>query len=366
MKKSMKIGVMVFIAMLSMSKLTYAQGGSAVPFLLISPDARASGMGEVGTAIADDINAIYWNPGGLGFLDYFEGSYEDQFDPDAELAPFRQVALSYSPWLPQFNADLNYGNFSAGHFFESIDGTVAFNFILMDLGKFTQTDINGIEEGTFNSQEFAVGLSYGTIIAPNLGAGLQLRYIQSNLTPTSEAANKPGTGRSVSFDIGLLWKPIDLWVFEDRLSLGFNLQNVGPKITYISEADPLPTNLRLGIAYNAYEDEFNELLVAFDIAKLLVNRDELGSDPIPLSLISAWQNPGVEVSAGVEYWYQQIVSFRGGFFFEPSSLGNRQFWNLGMGLRYDIFKLDFGYILTVEANNPLANTMRFSMLVDLE
>ncbi len=366
MKKYIKITVLVFIAMVSVGKLSYAQGGSAVPFLLISPDARASGMGEVGTAIADDINAVYWNPAGLGFLDYFEPSYEDQFNPDAELRPYRQFALSYSPWLPQFNADLNYGNITYGQFIEAIDGVVAVNFILMDLGEFISTDEQGNQGGSFRSNEFAASLSYGTIIAPNLGAGLQLRYIQSNLTPTDQLTNKAGTGRSVSFDIGLLWKPIDLWLLEDKLSIGFNLKNIGPKITYISEADPLPTSLNLGFAITAYEDEFNDFLIAFDVGKLLVKRDELSSDPIPLSLISAWENPGVELAMGVEYWYQKVVAFRGGFFYEPSSIGGRQFGNIGMGIRYDIFKLDFGYLLAIEANHPLANTMRFSMLIDFE
>lgn len=343
-------------------QITKAQaGGSAVPFLLISPDARASGMGETGTAIADDINAIYWNPGGLAFLDYFPAtSTRDE-------TPYTQAALSFSPWLPQFNADLYYSYATVGRFFEELDGTVAFNFIFMNLGEFTRTAENGQVLGKFISNEFSIGLSYGTIVAPDLGVGFQLRYIHSNLTPTSaQTGGEAGTGVSASFDLGVLWKPTDIEFLGigDKLSLGLNLKNVGPKVTYIRESDPLPTTLKLGTAVNLFKDEFNDLKLAVDFAKLLVKRDSLGSDALPLSLVSAWENPGAEWAFGLEYWYERVVALRAGYFTEPAVLGNRQYWNFGAGVRYDIFSLDFSFINTIEENHPLANTMRFSMLID--
>lgn len=348
----------------------YAVQSSAVPFLMIAPDARASGMGEVGTAIADDVNAIYWNPGGLGFLDYFDYGYT--FDKDGTKTPFRQVALSFSPWLPQFNADLYYSYGTIAQHFDELDGTVAFNLIFMNLGEFKRTLENGQEAGTFTSNEFSLGFSYGTIIAPDLGFGFQLRYIQSNLTPTSGqgTGGQSGTGVSGGFDVGLLWKPSDLQVLgvdmQDRLALGLNLQNVGPKMTYINEADPLPTNLKLGIAYDVVKDEFNKLTFAFDYTKLLVNRDRNGSDPIPLSFVSSWKNNAMEFAGGVEYWYEDVVALRAGYFTEPDNQGARKFWNFGAGVRYDIFRLDFSFINTIEENNPLANTLRFSLLADWE
>jgi long-subunit fatty acid transport protein len=353
------------ISIAAVKEVSAQAGSSAVPFLLISPDARGSGMGETGTAVTEDINAIYWNPAGLAYLDYFE-SYDDFFDEEAELVPYRQVALSFSPWLPQFNADLFYSYGTIGQHFEQLNGTVAFNFIFMNLGEFTRTSESGQTLGKFTSNEFAVGLSYGTIIAPDLGVGFQLRYIQSNLTPTSaQSGGEAGTGISAGFDLGLLWRPQDLSFFKDDLSLGFNLQNVGPKITYINESDPLPTTLRLGFGYKLFEDEFNDLQFAFDYAKMLVKRDSLGgSDPLPLSLATGWENPGAEYAVGLEYWYDQIVALRAGYFTEPAALGSRQYWNFGAGVRYDIFSLDFSFINTVEETHPLANTMRFSLLID--
>ena len=349
----------LLIATLFMPANLFSQaGGASVPFLRISPDARASGMGETGVAIADNANAVYWNPGGLAFLDYFNRGSEFE-DP----IPFRQVSLCGSPWLPQFNADLYYAYAAFVNHFEDI-GTLAANFRFMNLGTFIRTDVNGQNKGEFTSNEFALSVAFGTQITSELGVGANLSYIRSNLTPSfnNQAA---AIGNSASLDLGMLWKPQNLWFLKDNLSLGFNLQYLGPKITYISEADPLPTNLKMGFAYTLFKDEFNDLKIAVDFQKLLVNRDTLGgSDPVPISVFTAWQNKGIETAFGLEYWYEKIVAMRAGYFTEPSSLGGRHFWNLGAGFRYRIFQLDFGYILTIDQNHPLANTMRFSMLMD--
>ncbi len=365
-----KILAVVLFSIIAFSGKAFAQGGgSTVPFLRISLDARASGMGEVGTAIADDANAIYWNPGGLGFLDYFENDNEFDYYDEEEVRPFRQVALSYSPWLPQFNADLFYSYATGVFHFDNIDGTFGANFIFMNLGEFTRTAEDGRELGKFISNEFSLGFSYGTMVAEDLGVGAQLRYIQSNLTPTSAQQQDAGTGISASFDLGILWKPHDLEFLglnlEDRLSFGMNLQNVGPKMTYISESDPLPTTLRLGTAINLFKDEFNDLKFAFDFSKLLVRRRDGGtSDPLPKSLVTGWDNPGAELAFGAEYWYADVIAFRAGYFTEPEVAGARQFYNFGAGVKYDIFKLNFSFINTIEENHPLANTMRFSLLID--
>lgn len=366
MKITGKTGLMAAVIIIfSMSgiKLFSQAGGAAVPFLLISPDARSSGMGEVGTAIADDINAVFWNPAGLGFHDY----YEDPATTDKP-TPYRQVAISFSRWLPQFNADLYYSYATYGQYVEALDGTLAGNFIFMNLGEFTRTHESGRVLGKFLSSEFAIGISYGTIVAEDLSVGIQLRYIQSNLAPASTQSEGAGTGISGGFDLGVLWKPQNLDILglkiDDMLSLGLNLQNVGPKMTYRSEADPLPTMLRLGTAVKVFENEYNELSFAFDFAKLLVKRDKIDSDPLPKSLITGWQNPGAEFAFGVEWWYEHLIAIRGGYFTEPSAIGDRRFWNFGAGVRYDMFELDFSYINTIEQNHPLANTMRFSMLVD--
>ena len=353
----------ILLSLFGAAPLLAQAGGSAVPFLTISPDARSSGMGEVGTAVADDIFAVYWNPAGLGFHDWVDPEAEEE-----DRVPFRQIALAFSKWLPQFNADLYYSYGTFGQYFEDLDGTVALNITYMHLGEFTRTYENGQVAGKFLSNEFTIGASYGAIVATDLGIGFQLKYIQSNLAPATTQTDVAGIGRSLAFDLGVLWKPMELnlfgWEAGDVFSLGMNLQNVGPKVTYRSESDPLPTTLRMGTAINLLRDDYNDLKFALDLSKLLIRRDSLGSDPLPNSLITAWQRGGMELAFGLEYWYSKVFAIRGGYFTEPSSLGNRKFWNFGASVRYDIFRVDFSFINTVEENHPLANTMRFSLLID--
>jgi hypothetical protein len=334
------------------------QAQAAVPFITISPDSRANGMGEVGTGLADNIYATHWNVGGLGFQ-----------MPEDTKSLNRQVALAYSKWLPQFNADLFYAHAAYSQYVPQLEGTLTANFMLMNLGEFKRTDFSGKVLNTFRSFEFAFGLAYGTMIADDIGAGVQLKYIQSNLgAPVNAqgAGTGDGVGRSVAFDLGVLWKPSKLDLFgldlSDRFGLGFNLANVGPKVTYLTISDPLPTTLRLGTSFKLVEDEFNELTFALDIGKLLVRRDSLINDPIPKSFISSWEVGGLETSFGMEYWYEKIVALRGGYFTEPASVGNRRFFTIGAGIRYDVFNLDFSFIIPTEENHPLGNTMRFSLI----
>lgn len=342
----------IALASLGCVESLHAQaGGAAVPFLLISPNARANAMGDVGTGVADDIYAIHWNTAGLAFQEK------------------RQIAVSYSRWLPQFNADLDYGQATYGQYVESLGGYVAANFIFMNLGEFTRTFDNGEERGKFRSNEFAIGAAYATYLddADELGVGVKFQYIQSNLAGVQ--ADGSGTGRSFGVDLGFLWRPMELDVLGldlgNRLSLGFNLMNVGPKVTYNQVADPLPTMVRLGTSVNLVRDEFNELTFAFDVAKLLVKNDSTGSDPVPISFVTGWRNPGLETSLGLEYWYERVVALRAGFFSEPSRLGARQFFTFGLGVRYDIFNIDFSFINPTEQNHPLANTLRFTLVADI-
>lgn len=345
---------LMLIAPLAMSGQSQAPGGSAVPFLLISPNARNSGMGETGTGVANDINATYWNIGGL--------AYQKN----------TQIGLTYSRWLPQFNADLHYSYLSGSTYVKDIDGAISAQLTFLDLGEFQQTFENGQPGSKFRSLEFAFGVGYATKLSDDVGAGIQARYIESKLSTVSVANEQgSGVGRSVGFDIGALWTPKTDWGMpSDFLNLGATLTNIGPKIHYIdiAQADPLPTTFRFGVGLHLVEDEFNDLELAVDITKLLVNRPSKDQvDPVPKSLVTAWGNgKGVEFSAGMEYWYEQLVALRAGYFTESAASGNRQFLTFGAGLRYDIYGFDFSYINTIEEAHPLANTLRFTLLVDFD
>jgi hypothetical protein len=338
------------------SRILAQTTSTAVPFLLISPDARSSAMGDVGTGTPEDGSAIYWNPAGLAFQ------------------TGKSVSMTHSQWLPQFNQNdlfYDYLNFKWGDS-DKFNGTIAASIVFLNLGEFIYTtEASPDPQGTFHSFEFGVTLAYATKLSEDWSFGGALRYIQSTLS-TLHVGNERtgGVGRSVSFDLSALWKPDSTYVegIGDALEIGVNLKDIGPKIRYVDalQADPLPTMLRLGASYKLYKDEFNELTLASDVAKLMVHRDPntLLSDPLPKSFITAWDDSTSHSfmwSTGAEYWYDQIVALRAGYYDEGSHVGGRNYLTFGAGLRYDVYQFDFSYIDTFNQDHPLANTLRFTL-----
>ncbi len=329
---------------------------TAVPFMLIAPDARSSGMGDVGTSTPEDASAIYYNPGGLAFQ---AGT---------------SVSLTHSQWLPQFNqSDLFYDNLNfKWNDEDKFGGTVAASIVFLNLGQFiytTEASPNPIT--TFNSFEYAITLAYSAKLSNDWGFGGSLRYIQSTLS-TLHVANEQsnGVGESVSFDLGALWKPDSTYVegIANALQVGFILADVGPKMKYVDalQADPLPTEIRIGASYKLYKDEYNEITLASDVGKLLVHEDSgaITADPLPRSLITSWDDSTAHSfmwSTGVEYWYDQLLALRMGYYTEGSHVGGRNYLTFGAGLRYDSYQFDFSYIDTFAQDNPLANTLRFTL-----
>lgn len=358
-------GVVVSLLAAATVQQVFAQAGtSAVPFLLISPNSRASGMGESGTGIADDASAIHWNPAGLAFQ---KGS---------------EVSITHANWLPQFNlSDLFYDYFNYKMDLPEIGGSVGAGVTYLNLGEFIQTsDKDPTEIGRFKGFEVAAVLSYGTLISDDIGIGTNLRFINSSLSPFGTAQEKGnGIAYDLAFDIGFLYKPKNFYVpfveedLGDFFSLGVNLTNLGPKVTYIdaAQADPLPTQLRIGLGIVPMKDEFNSLTLAVDFAKLLVYKAPNGaSDELPKSLITSFTKNSYEqniksfnTAVGLEYWYDKKVALRMGYFFEDPSYGNRNFMTFGAGLRYDIYGFDFSYISAKEENHPLSETLRFTLLI---
>lgn len=359
------MGVLLGAAIFAGSfEIAFAQGGtSAVPFLLISPNSRASGMGEAGAGVADDAGSIYWNPAGLAFL---KGS---------------EVSITHANWLPQFHlSDLFYDYLNYRQDVPEWGGSIAGSVTYLNLGEFTITDETGpIPKGQFKAFEVAATVGFGTTITDNWGIGMNLRFINSSLSPIgtgSEQGN--GIAYDMSFDIATLYKPKSLVIpftdvdLGDVFSVGVNLSNLGPKITYIdaAQADPLPTSLRVGFGITPIKDEFNSFVIALDFARLLVHRNGAQSDPLPKSLITSWTGPGVNgvlrstnTSVGFEYWYNKLIALRMGYFYEDPDYGNRKFMTFGAGIRYDIYGFDFSYISASDQNSPLSDTLRFTLLI---
>ena len=350
--------------------VSYAQGEAAVPFLLLAPDSRAGGIGESGSGLADNSSAIFWNPAGIAFLSGTE------------------VSITHSNWLPQFNLDLFYDYLTYRQYIDDLEGSVTASITYMNFGEFVRTgEADPTPLGTFRSFDAALTLGYATKLSPDWGVGFNFRLIHSRLSDQSVGEEKgKGVATSVSFDIATMWRPETFvlpLVDEDiggKFSLGLNLSNLGPKIYYIdkAQADPIPTNFRLGFAYKVIDDEFNSLIYTLDFSKLLVSRDTSSSEEFYKAIFTAWGDEpfseelrDIVTSMGLEYWYGTpgdfLFALRSGFFYEDPSYGNRKFITFGAGIRYDIYGFDFSYITTSVfkngENHPLSDTLRFTVLI---
>jgi len=350
MKKMITICIVISLSLVSGN--LFAQSEAACPSLLIAPGARAGGMGEANVALAEDATATYWNPAGLGFQRGWE------------------LSMMHANWLPQFHlGDLYYDFGSLIHHFEGL-GTFGLQVIFLNLGEQEGRDEFDNPTGTFNSFEGSVGVSYGVQLSDNFSVGGGMRFIYSKLAEQGVGAERgKGTGSSVGVDLGVLYK------FGFGLSFGANLSNMGPKITYIdaSQADPIPTNFRIGLAYKILNSEYNKLTVLVDMNKLMVVKEtneetgETTSDPFYKALLTAWTNDGFNTqikkangSLGLEYWYSNFFALRAGYFYED--IGKRRFATFGAGIRYSMYGFDFGYIAG-EQGHPLTDTMRFTLLI---
>tara|TARA_R110001592_G_scaffold325782_4_gene606254 strand:- start:157988 stop:159157 length:1170 start_codon:yes stop_codon:yes gene_type:complete len=336
---------------------------TAVPFLNIAPDSRSSAMGDAGVATSPDVNSIHWNPAKLAFV-----------TEDVEFG------LSYSPWLRSLVPDMNIAYLSAYKRINKIS-TIGGSLRYFSLGKISFTDDNGDPIRDFTPVEFAIDGAYALKLSERLSSGVSLRYVRSNLTGGSiipGAETKPG--QSVAFDVSAFYRSKKFQVADKpaTLNAGINISNVGNKMAYTNasstDEDFIPTNLKLGTALNVDVDEYNAVTFTVDFNKLLVptpNGDLDSGNVSPVEAIFGSFNdaPGgskeelreINIGGGIEYRYTDQLAFRAGYFNEHETKGNRKFITFGAGFHYSAFQFDLSYLLSVRQNNPLANTLRFSL-----
>lgn len=352
---------------------------TAVPFLRISPDARSGAMGDVGLAITPDANAQYWNVSKIPFA-------EKKF----------AVSATYTPWLKDIVPDIFLAYLSGyAKFGEKTPQAISFGFRYFSLGEINYTAFDASPLGTGKPNEYSFDLGYSRQLSPNLSTGLSFRYIHSaiatGLASTSGIDYKPGN--AVSADLGVYYtKSKDIDDFRStNFSFGAVLSNVGTKIAYSStRRDFIPINLGLGAAYTYKIDEYNKITAALDLNKLLVpTPQDTSTTPgikkyaIPDKTVvsgmfgSFGDAPGGfseelkewQISAGLEYWYQNQFALRAGYFYENKDKGDRKFLTCGLGVRYNIFNLNFAYLIpsgTGVTRNPLSNTLRFSLMFEFD
>ena len=350
---------------------------TAVPFLLISPDSRAGGMGDVGVATSPDANSLHWNPAKYSFIDEDMG-----------------FAVSYVPWLRELVPDINL-SYISGYKKLNKNDVIAMELRYFTLGDITFTDVIGNNLGQYKPNEFAIGSSYSRKLSDQFSLAISGRYIYSNLTGGQSAGGiATNAGQSIAADVaGYYVKDIRIAKKDAELAFGANISNIGNKISYTetSTRDFIPINLRLGAAVNTDFDEYNKISFAFDLNKLLVptppmyndsiiDQIDLGKDPNVSVVSGIFQSfgdaPGgfneeireINFSLGTEYWYNNQFAIRAGYFNEHNTKGGRKFFTFGSGVKYNVFALDFSYLINasraINGNNPLANTMRFTLTFD--
>jgi hypothetical protein len=358
---------------------------TAVPFLMIAPDARAGALGDAGVSSTPDANSMHWNPAKFAFIDQEMG-----------------LSLSYTPWLRALVNDINLSYLSGFRRLDELQ-TIAFSLVYFSLGEINFTDDQGNFLFPVRPNEFAVDVAYARRLGENISGAIALRYIYSNLTQgqyVGSIETKPGM--SLAADVSAFYRRELNWDnTPTTFAFGVNISNIGNKISYTDEvnADFIPINLRLGPSLTFDLDEFNQVSVMLDLNKLLVPTPPIyaidadgqpvfddegnrviykGRDPnrsVVSGMFGSFTDaPGgfreelneITYSAGVEYWYDKQFAIRGGYFHEHASKGNRKFFTMGIGLKYNVFGLDFAYLVPVAQRSPLENVLRFSLYLDFD
>ncbi|MCL1937191.1 MAG: type IX secretion system outer membrane channel protein PorV [Candidatus Azobacteroides sp.] len=348
-----------------------------VPSLTIAPDARGGAMGDIGAATDADVFSQYWNPAKYAFAYSKAG-----------------VSLSYTPWLAKLINDI-YVGYASGFFKlgDSDRSAIGASLRYFSLGEIIMTDYEGRQVNATSPYEMSVDLSYSLKFSETFSGAAAFRYIYSDL---GSGARDDGLypGSAFAADIaGYYHNYVTLGRTECLLGLGFNVSNIGNKISYDGGNSSifLPTNLRLGASflYPLDDDGYNTLSINLDANKYLVptppnltdveNKEEIldkyySTSPISGIFKSFSDAPGgakeefqeIMWSVGAEYAYDNKFFLRGGYFYESPNKGNRQYFSVGAGFKMIAFQLDVAYLISTVPSNPLDQTLRFSLSFDMD
>ena len=382
--------IMVAVALLLCSAAAHADDDikndefnpitTGVTSLSITPDARGASMGDLGVATDPDVNSQFWNPSKYAFAYSKAGA-----------------SISYTPWLRKLVNDIFLANLSGYWKIGSGDNqAVSASMRYFSLGEINSTDDGGNTMASINPFEMSVDVGYSRKLSEKFSMGVALRYIYSDLGYSSYSGTDQTTGASAfAADISGYYTtyPI-IGRNECQWSLGFNISNIGSKVSYNGGDDPafLPTNLRLGTAFTFPLADYHNLTLSVDANKLLVparprlanyeNQEEYEEalqDWKDMSSISGIfksfnDAPGgakeelreITMSIGAEYSYNQQFFLRGGFFNENKYKGNRKYFGLGAGFALNVLKIDAAYMIATAQNSPLDQTLRFTLSFDMD
>jgi hypothetical protein len=345
---------------------------TAVPFLTITPDSRHGAMGNVGAATSPDANSQYLNPSKYAFV-------EEKFG----------IGVSFTPWLRNLTNDINLA-YVSGFYRINNTQTIGSSLRYFSMGQVSLTDQSGAFLAYANPNEYAVDFSYSRKLSDFLSGGIAFRYIRTDLSGGYGQMNY-SPGNAVAADVSFFYNKT--WSGEEHsktIAAGINFSNIGSKISYNDgqTKEFLPANLRLGATFTGELDGNSSLSFSLDLNKLLVPTPSPGeisdgdggtivlpdnsSDQTVIEAIftSFSDAPGgleeelqeITVSTGLEYWYNKKFALRAGYFYEAQYKGNRKYFTAGAGVNLNFCAIDFSYLIPAAQNNPLANTIRISIL----
>lgn len=411
--KKVVCGTFCFLALNSFAQPTGGSGvtddqlqlntiTTAVPFMAITPDSRAGGMGDAGTALSGDANSIYWNTSMLNFAKQRS-----------------ELSLSYTPWLRQLTNDIHL-SYLSGYYKVNDRHAIGGALRFFSLGEITFTDPSGNVIRDDKPSEFELTGGYAFRLSERLSIGLNGKFAYSNLTGGLTVAGvntKAGVAGAADLSFTYFNEDAKIGKTKGAYTFATTINNIGNKIAYseLQSRDFLPMNLKIGNSFRADIDKFNNLLFAVDLQKLLVPTPAIyqlqGNEYAMISgktndvgvisgmLQSFYDAPGVPVkdengdyvqlqdgsyeitkgtkfkeelaeiniATGMEYWYNNVLALRAGYFYEHRTKGNRQYLNFGVGFKYNMFGIDFSYLASVSGRqSPLANTLRFTLRLNLD
>ena len=343
---------------------------TAVPSMIIAPDARSAGMGDLGVATTPDVYSMHWNPAKYAFI-------EDDLS----------IGVAYTPWLRKLVSDMNIAYLAVSKRTSS-KSAVAGTLRYFNLGDINFRGDNNEDLGTYRPNEFAIDLCYSRKLGDYLSAAVAGRFIYSDLTQGQGNYTTPAW--SVAADMGVYYnRPVYFSSVDGVFSWGVAITNIGSKMSYTkkdSRSDYIPTNLRLGPSLLINIDDYNSIAMSIDVNKLLV------PTPDPADSLEKWRDYSViagmfrsfydapggfseeikefTLSVGAEYWYNKMFAVRAGYFHESKMKGNRKYLTFGAGLRYNVFALDVSYLVptnntATSGTNPLEGTLRFNLAFNI-
>lgn len=392
MKSVAKINIFAIAGLLVFTSLgVKAQDGknefnpltTGVTSLSIAPDARGASMGDLGAATEPDAYSQFWNPSKYAFA-YSRAA----------------VSLSYTPWLRKLVNDIFLADLSGYWKIGSGDNqALSASLRYFSLGEVTTDNVTGGGQ-SLNPYEMSFDVGYSRKLSEKFSMGVVFRYIYSDLGFSDSYAGDQSTGASAfSADIAGYYTTYPVvGRSECQWSWGWNISNIGTKVSYNNGEDPafLPTNLKIGTAFTFPLADYHNLTLGLDLNKLLVPAKPRESDYADdadgqreyLDALEEWENmspftgifksfsdaPGgmkeelreINFSLGAEYSYNDQFFVRAGYFYENEMKGNRKYFSLGAGFSLNVLRLDASYMIAAAQTSPLDQTLRFSLTFDMD